>query len=200
MLTSGLAMSMFEVGGLIGCTTSGYISDGLVNKSDTKSSSSPRMPLVLIYLLGLTVSLYAFHSTVTMTTPKIGSERKPFVAKISPCYGSEVKPFLSVFQVIIYMFMLAIGCTALGPINIFGVLAVENSPPGLTSTTHGFVALAASVGATMAGYPLSILTKYYDWNGMMVSLQVVSLLALIIVFCTRNISSAMDVCIRDKTK
>jgi sugar phosphate permease len=54
------------------------------------------------------------------------------------------------------------------------------------------------VGAVMAGYPLGIVTKSYDWDGMMMLLEAVSLLAFGGLLCARNVSRDMSLSIKVK--
>ncbi|XP_001639836.2 glucose-6-phosphate exchanger SLC37A4 [Nematostella vectensis] len=167
--SAGLAMSMFEVGGFIGSITSGFFSDWLVLKYNNTSSSSPRIPLVLVYSIGLTASLHLLRT-------------------------------IKASEMIIYLLVFSIGCTAYGPFNMYGVLAIENAPPGLTSTTHAVVALAASSGGVMAGYPLSLIVKEYDWKTALLVLECAAIGAVTLLAFARNTSRHMVPAITDTSK
>lgn len=47
-------------------------------------------------------------------------------------------------QWVISTFVFGIGFSLYTAINLYGVLAMENSPPGLSGTAHAIVALAAN--------------------------------------------------------
>ena len=47
-------------------------------------------------------------------------------------------------QWLVSVVVFGIGFSIYGPINVYGVLAVENAPPGLSGTSHAVVALAAN--------------------------------------------------------
>ena len=47
-------------------------------------------------------------------------------------------------QWLISALVFGIGFSLYTAINLYGVLAIENGPPGLTGTTHAIVALAAN--------------------------------------------------------
>ena len=52
-------------------------------------------------------------------------------------------------QWLISALVFGIGFSLYTAINLYGVLAIENGPPGLTGTTHAIVALAANGKKTM---------------------------------------------------
>ncbi|KAG0720442.1 Glucose-6-phosphate exchanger SLC37A4 [Chionoecetes opilio] len=64
-----------------------------------------------------------------------------------------------------------LGASMFGPISIYGIVASESFPAHLSGTAHAFVALAANVGAVLAGWPLSRVARAWSWAGVLTLLQ-----------------------------
>ncbi|CAH3019298.1 unnamed protein product [Porites evermanni] len=160
---SSIAMSFLEIGGLCGSLTSGYVTDKLVQKYGTSTSSSPRIPPMILFALVQLACIYLLHTGVTSTS--------------------------SLWLISALVF--GIGFSLYTAINLYGVLAIENGPPGLTGTTHAIVALAANVGATLAGIPLTTISKSYDWGGVFVALELASLFCFCLLVGARNVNTCM---------
>jgi len=160
---SSIAMSFLEIGGLFGSIVSGYVTDKLVRKYGTSTSSSPRIPPMIGFAFIQLVCLCLLHTTVKSTS--------------------------SLWLISALVF--GIGFSLYTAINLYGVLAMENSPPGLSGTTHAIVALAANVGATLAGVPLATISKSYDWGGVFVALELASLFCCCLLTGARNVNRRM---------
>lgn len=160
---SSIAMSFLEIGGLFGSISSGYITDKLVQKYGTSTVSSPRIPPMILFAFIQLACVYLLHTAVTSTTS------------------------LWLISALIF----GIGFSLYTAINLYGVLAVENGPPGLSGTSHAIVALAANVGATLAGIPLTTISKSYDWGGVFVVLELASLFCGCLLIGARNVSRHM---------
>ena len=79
-----------------------------------------------------------------------------------------------------------IGACCYGPHTLFGLLVIENSPPGLSGTAHGIAATASTIGSVFAGYPLSSVSEKYGWNVMFSVLAFVAMLnSFLLLLCTR---------------
>nr|XP_058943890.1 glucose-6-phosphate exchanger SLC37A4-like [Pocillopora verrucosa] len=160
---SSVAMSFLEIGGLFGSITSGYITDKLVLKYGTSTLSSPRVPPMIGFAFLQLACVYLLHTAVTSST--------------------------SLWFISTLIF--GIGFSLYTAINLYGVLAMENSPPGLSGTSHAIVALAANVGATLAGIPLTTISKVYDWGGVFVCLELASLFCGCLLIGARNVNRHM---------
>ena len=64
---------------------------------------------------------------------------KNYILFVVNCSLSSV-----LLQWLISALVFGIGFSLYTAINLYGVLAMENSPPGLSGTTHAIVALAAN--------------------------------------------------------
>ncbi|PFX34113.1 Glucose-6-phosphate translocase [Stylophora pistillata] len=155
-----VAMSFLEIGGLFGSITSGYITDKLMLKYGNSTLSSPRVPPMIGFAFLQLACVYLLHTAVTSST--------------------------SLWFISTLIF--GIGFSLYTAINLYGVLAMENSPPGLSGTSHAIVALAANVGATLAGIPLTAISKVYDWGGVFVCLELSSLFCGCLLIGARNIN------------
>ncbi|KAJ7392097.1 hypothetical protein OS493_013464 [Desmophyllum pertusum] len=160
---SSIAMSFLEIGGLFGSIASGYVTDKLVRKYGASTVSSPRIPPMIGFAFIQLVCVYLLHTSVTSTTS------------------------LWIISALIF----TIGFSLYTAINLYGVLAMENGPPGLSGTSHAIVALAANVGATLAGIPLTTISKSYDWGAVFVALELASLFCGCLLIGARNVSRHM---------
>ncbi|KAL9978476.1 hypothetical protein ACROYT_G015996 [Oculina patagonica] len=160
---SSIAISFLEIGGLFGSVASGYVTDKLVRKYGMSTVSSPRISPMIYFAFIQLACLYLLHTAVTSTT--------------------------SLWFISALIF--GIGFSLYTAINLYGVLAMENGPPGLSGTSHAIVALAANVGATLAGIPLTTISKSYDWGAVFVALELASLFCGCLLIGARNVSRHM---------
>lgn len=123
-LQSGSAFtSSVESGGFFGGILAGYFADAAfkrrqkqLQRDPTPQPFNPRLPVALIFMIGVAISLHLLYFTVT--------------------------PNSSQLQITLIGFLL--GASLYGPIAIFGVVATEAAPVALSGTAHAIVALAAN--------------------------------------------------------
>ncbi|AXH60810.1 MFS transporter family glucose-6-phosphate receptor UhpC [Providencia huaxiensis] len=66
-----------------------------------------------------------------------------------------------------------------GPQFLIAMAAAENSHKNAAGASTGFVSLFAYIGASIAGYPLSIVIEKYQWNGFYSLLLVLSIFLIL---------------------
>ena len=115
--------SSIESGGFFGGILAGTFADAAVKRRQkqleedpTPRPWNPRMPVALIFMIGVAVCLHLLYFTVDSNSSHLWIT----------CVG----------------FML--GASLYGPIAIFGVVATEAAPVALSGTAHAIVALAAN--------------------------------------------------------
>ncbi|XP_066495757.1 glucose-6-phosphate exchanger SLC37A4 isoform X2 [Tiliqua scincoides] len=156
-------MSALEVGGLIGSIAAGYLSDRAVARAGLSFYGSPRHPLLLAMMAGMSASMYLFRVTVTAESPKL------WILILGALFG-----FCSY-----------------GPIALFGVIANESAPANLCGTSHAIVALMANVGGFLAGLPFSTIAKHYSWGTAFWVAEITCTAGTVTFFCLRNIRTKM---------
>ncbi|XP_068709152.1 glucose-6-phosphate exchanger SLC37A4-like [Montipora capricornis] len=160
---SGIVMSFLEIGGLFGSIASGYVTDILVRKYGASTTSSPRIPPMIAFAVIQLLCLYLLHTAVSSATT------------------------LWIISALIF----GIGFSLYTAINLYGVLALENSPPELSGTAHAIVALIANVGATLGGFPLTAIGKAYGWSGMFIAMELATLFCCVLLIITKTMNREM---------
>nr|CAH8826588.1 unnamed protein product [Trichobilharzia regenti] len=152
--TANLVVSSYECGGIVGCLFVGVVADiNLFNKRNLWASR--RMPFIIIQMSITCIALLCLSW--------IAEHNVPLAV---PLLVSSV-----------------LGITVLGSISLCGVLAVELAPPGLSGTAHALSALAANIGAILAGYPFALLAEYINWSGAFFVAGIASGLSVIPFLC-----------------
>lgn len=177
-------VSLFEVSGIFGSILSGLLSDFIYSyivkrraaagkkdddndqRSSTTTPISIRMSLVRVYFVLLLASLHLFNYHVT-----------------------DAK---STSDWLLMSIASATGFVSYGVISLLGVMAMEFSPSKISGTSHAIAALAANVGAILAGLPFGILSKHYTWNGAFKIIEVCTALVVLFLFLTRNATSRFE--------
>nr|XP_027207004.1 glucose-6-phosphate exchanger SLC37A4-like [Penaeus vannamei] len=80
-----------------------------------------------------------------------------------------------------------LGASMFGPISIYGIVASESFPAHLSGTAHAVVALAANVGAVVAGWPLSWVARTFSWNGVFLLLEILAASSVLLILLSRRI-------------
>ncbi|XP_042866327.1 glucose-6-phosphate exchanger SLC37A4-like [Penaeus japonicus] len=80
-----------------------------------------------------------------------------------------------------------LGASMFGPISIYGIVASESFPAHLSGTAHAVVALAANVGAVVAGWPLSWVARTFSWNGVFLLLEILAAFSVLLIVLSRRI-------------
>lgn len=140
----------FQFGGLLACVSSGIVSDKLMMKFEGKMKSSPRLPVILFCSAFIIVWLYLLH----------------FVKQDS--------------LILINITSFFLGFCCYGPYTLFGLLVMENAPPGLSGSAHSLASAASTTGSVFAGYPLTYFSNTYGWNGVFIVMAIVAILNSII--------------------
>jgi OPA family sugar phosphate sensor protein UhpC-like MFS transporter len=73
-----------------------------------------------------------------------------------------------------------IGFMVFGPQMMIGMQAVELCPKNAAATATGFVGTFAYLGATVAGYPVGLVTQYYGWDGFFIFIAASASLSLLL--------------------
>lgn len=112
-----------ESGGFFGGILAGWLADRAFTRrtaykemDPTPIPGNPRMPIALMFMLGVTIFLHLLHFNVDSNSSQL------WIA----CVG------------------FGLGASLYGPIAIFGVVANEAAPVALSGTSHAIVALAAN--------------------------------------------------------
>ncbi|XP_027204949.2 glucose-6-phosphate exchanger SLC37A4-like [Dermatophagoides pteronyssinus] len=144
--------STVESGGFFGAILAGYLSDKMIAAKNKSSNSCDRLPVATAMM---TLSTFALHSF---------------------CF--YVDSFTSHLFIAILGFIL--GIALYGPIIIFGMVATEAVPKSLSGTSHAIVALAANVGAIIAGLPFTMLAQIYSWKTVFFLLEISTALIVLL--------------------
>ncbi|XP_072045691.1 glucose-6-phosphate exchanger SLC37A4-like [Amphiura filiformis] len=156
-------LSTHAIGAVFGSISSGYITDRLVAKHGILKRGSARYSLVIMMFAINVCAIHCFRSYVTRESS------------------------LS----FVHLLAVLMGACQYSCFSIYGVLVVEHSPSHLTGTSHGMCALFANLGGVMAGYPMSYLSKQYDWSTVYLCVELASLMSLVTLLLTRNIPSTI---------
>lgn len=112
-----------ESGGFFGGILAGWLADRSFSKrtayrniDPTPVPGNPRMPIALIFMVGVTFFLHLLHFNVDSNSSQL------WIAIVG--FG--------------------LGASLYGPIAIFGVVANEAAPVALSGSSHAIVALAAN--------------------------------------------------------
>jgi len=135
--SSSKILAIIEVGGIIGRISSGFISDFLVSYFGKGALGHPRHIVIIVSEFFLISMLYALRVVVTDV------EEQEF-------YALTIAFF--------------IGFCLYGTISIVGLLAMENSTPSMSGTSHSFCALAGNIGLTCSGYHFSMFASQFSWS------------------------------------
>lgn len=149
--------SAMETGGFFGGILAGIVTDRIASK--LKIKGNPRLIVASVFMLACAVGLHLLNYILTISTSQI------FVSSVG---------FL-------------LGASMFGPISIYGIVASESFPAHLSGTAHAVVALAANVGAVVAGWPLSWVAKTFSWSGVFLLLETLAAASIVLIVFTRRI-------------
>ncbi|XP_078672399.1 glucose-6-phosphate exchanger SLC37A4-like [Branchiostoma floridae x Branchiostoma belcheri] len=156
-----LFTSSLELGGIFGSVIAGMVTDRMVKATPLTGYGSPRHPYVISMLATMGLALYGFSDRVEADT----------------------------LETTIMTIAFLIGFTSYGAINLFGVLAIENSPSSLSGTSSAIVALAANFGGLIAGYPFGLIAENYNWETVFIILEISVAVSLVLFIIARNINT-----------
>ncbi|KAI0229837.1 Glucose-6-phosphate exchanger SLC37A4 [Lamellibrachia satsuma] len=157
--TASIFVSSFETGGIAGSVMAGYVADKMVamRKGDD-IRGSPRTTVCIAFIL---ICLVSQGSLILI-----------------PQENAHV-------WITVVGFVLGVGIY--GPCSLYGVMAIEAAPTHLAGAAHATVALAANVGAVMAGLPISYVATLIQWRGAFVLIEVLLAVILALTVLTRNL-------------
>jgi len=138
LLSANATVMLFEVGGLLGALFAGWGSDLLF--------SGQRAPMILLFTLGLTVSVAALW--------------------LAPVHH----------YALLAMCFFTVGFFVFGPQMLIGLAAVECGHKQAAGSITGFLGVFAYLGAALAGWPLSQVIERYGWSGMFSLLSIAAVL------------------------
>lgn len=149
--------SAMETGGFFGGILAGVVTDRIAAK--IKVRANVRLLVAAAFMCMCCAGLYILGAVLTPTSS----------------------------QVVVSAVGAVLGASMFGPISIYGIVASESFPAHLSGTAHAFVALAANVGAVLAGWPLSRVARVWSWGGVMTLLQVLTAGAALLIVATPRI-------------
>lgn len=135
---AGVRVSGLEVGGLIGSISSGWLSDVLIKKQPQAGAIGQRVKVILLYLALTAAAASAF-------------------------FLIPVTKGLLWLQWLMFAFT---GMGLYGPQLLVGLCGAEAVDERYAATSNGFVGLTAYVGATLAGFPLSVAVRKLGWGAL----------------------------------
>ncbi|KAK2189991.1 hypothetical protein NP493_89g00014 [Ridgeia piscesae] len=157
--TASMFVSSFETGGIVGSILAGYVADKLVAlKKGDDLRGSPRTDVCIAFIAVCLLSLATL---------------------------------IYIPQDLIQSWITVVGCALgfgiYGPCSLYGVMAIEAAPTHLAGATHATVALAANVGAVMAGFPISYVASHILWRGAFIVVEVLLALIFVLNVVTRSL-------------
>lgn len=150
-------VSAMETGGFFGGILAGVLTDRIASK--VKVQANVRLLVAAAFMCVCCAGLYVLTFVLTPASS----------------------------QVVVSGVGAVLGASMFGPISIYGIVASESFPAHLSGTAHAFVALAANVGAVLAGWPLSLMAKAWSWRGVLLLLQVLSASSAVLIVATPRI-------------
>ncbi|XP_042238380.1 glucose-6-phosphate exchanger SLC37A4-like isoform X1 [Homarus americanus] len=149
--------SAMETGGFFGGILAGILTDKISNKVNLRGNG--RLMVAASFMVACTVGV---HSLRTFLTP-------------------------STSQVVVSGVGMLLGASMFGPISIYGIVASESFPAHLSGTAHAVVALAANVGAVVAGWPLSWVARTWSWGGVLLLLEILVASSVALILSTTRL-------------
>jgi OPA family sugar phosphate sensor protein UhpC-like MFS transporter len=124
--------------------------------------SGKRVPLMVIGSLGLVIALMGFW---------------------------YLEPQQAVFASLLFAF---VGFLVFGPQMLVGLAAAEFVNKKAASTSNGFAGFCAYLGATVAGYPLGVVTEMWGWYGFIVTLVACSAAGALVLMPIWSVRSGVE--------
>lgn len=157
--TASIFVSSFETGGIAGSVLAGYVADKLVAlKKGDDLRGSPRVTVCIAFII---ICLISQASLILIPQ-------------------DQAQGWITVVG-------FALGVGIYGPCSLYGVMAIEAAPTHLAGAAHATVALAANVGAVMAGLPISYIASHIQWRGAFILIEVLLALIFVLTVVTRNL-------------
>ncbi|KAK7068885.1 hypothetical protein SK128_026548 [Halocaridina rubra] len=149
--------SALETGGFFGGILAGIITDRFSSK--IRIQGNPRLLVASVFMFLCAAGLHVMNYILAASTSQMFVSGAGFL----------------------------LGASMFGPISIYGIVASESFPAHLSGTAHAVVALAANVGAVVAGWPLSWIAKTFSWTGVFFLLEILSGASILLILVTRRI-------------
>lgn len=147
-------VSAMETGGFFGGILAGVLTDRIASK--VKVRANVRLLVAAAFMCMCCAGLYVLTFVLTSASS----------------------------QVLVSGVGAVLGASMFGPISIYGIVASESFPAHLSGTAHAFVALAANVGAVLAGWPLSQVARVWSWRGVLLLLQTLTASSALLILTT----------------
>lgn len=147
-------VSAMETGGFFGGILAGVLTDRIASK--VKVQANVRLLVAAAFMCACCAGLYVLSFVLTPASS----------------------------QVVVSGVGAVLGASMFGPISIYGIVASESFPAHLSGTAHAFVALAANVGAVLAGWPLSRVARVWSWRGVLLLLQALTAASALLIVTT----------------
>ncbi|XP_072162958.1 glucose-6-phosphate exchanger SLC37A4-like [Diadema setosum] len=150
--------SAYSLGAIVGSITSGFITDNLVARVSRRSRGTPRYPWLLLMVAINLLFIYLLRNYIHASS----------------------------YQEVILIVGLFLGVSQYSCVTLYGIITIESAPTHLSGTAHAFAALAANVGAILAGLPLTYISERFSWTHALYIMELVSFLSLAVMLLTRR--------------
>ncbi|KAG1666222.1 hypothetical protein FOA52_011522 [Chlamydomonas sp. UWO 241] len=163
--TAAYSVSGLELGGLVGGTLAGIISDSRIKAaiaagaSDEGGHVGKRVQTVMMYVVGTMAVL--------------------LVLRVVPSSSLPLQ----------WLCIAALGFTIYGPQMLIGLCGAELVQKSAVSASQGVLGLVAYMGASCSGIPLSYIIQHYGWNGYFAAMAAACVCALALLYPLANARS-----------
>ncbi|KAG1671633.1 hypothetical protein FOA52_006864 [Chlamydomonas sp. UWO 241] len=170
--TATYSVSGMELGGLVGGTLAGIISDSRIKAaiaagaSDEGGHVGKRVQTVMVR--GFSGKLAGYLMYV------VGTLFVLLVLAVVPA-GSASLPLQ-------WLCIAALGFTIYGPQMLIGLCGAELVQKSAVSASQGILGLVAYMGAACSGIPLSYIIQHYGWNGYFAAMAAACVGALALLY------------------
>ncbi|KAI8513523.1 hypothetical protein Bbelb_078470 [Branchiostoma belcheri] len=175
--------------------------ENIVATTQKKTTESKgEAPSMLSLLDSAYLWLISITYFVVFATPLTGygSPRHPYVISMLATMGLALYGFsdrveADTLETTIMTIAFLIGFTSYGAINLFGVLAIENSPSSLSGTSSAMWPwLLTVIGGLIAGYPFGLIAENYNWETVFIILEISVAVSLVLFIIARNINTRIE--------
>ncbi|XP_071513706.1 glucose-6-phosphate exchanger SLC37A4-like isoform X1 [Panulirus ornatus] len=149
--------SAMETGGFFGGILAGILTDKMASKANVRGNA--RLMVAAAFMVMCAAGVHLLRTFLTPHTS----------------------------QAMVSGVGMVLGASMFGPISIYGIVASESFPAHLSGTAHAVVALAANVGAVVAGWPVSWVARTWSWRGVFLVLEVFAAASVALILATARI-------------
>ncbi len=165
---AAVTVSGMELGGLVGGTLAGVLSDSHIRKAAARTSSEGGV-----------------------AAGNVGSRVRIVMGYVS-CTALVLAALRAMPQghmLVHWLTIAALGFTIYGPHMLIGLCGAELVPKAAVGASQGFLGLVAYIGAANAGIPLAYVLKHFGWNGYFAAMTAACCCALLLLSPLANAPS-----------